>query len=261
MADILNQIVEHKKAELEITKAAIPLSTILDRVHSLPPTRNFKKAITAGPMTIIAEVKKASPSKGIICPDFDPLRLAEAYDRNGAAAISALTESKFFLGKLEYLQAIKARVTIPVMRKDFIIEPYQVFESRAAGADAILLIAAILDENELARLLKLAGEIGLYNLVEVHDEAEAAKAAKCGAGIIGINNRNLKTFVTDIEVTRRLMSYLPSGITIVSESGISGRTEIDLLKQCSVNAMLIGEALVTAADPGAKLKEMRKLLK
>jgi indole-3-glycerol phosphate synthase len=261
MPDILEQIVEYKKAELEKTKAAMPLSRLVDRVRSLPPTRNFKKAITAAPMTIIAEVKKASPSKGIMCPDFDPLKLAEAYDRNGAAAISVLTESQFFLGRLEYLEAIKAKVKIPLLRKDFILEPYQVFESRAAGADAMLLIAAILNENELARLLKLARETGLACLVEVHDETEVQKALRCGADIIGINNRDLKTFVTDIEVTLRLRSLLPAGVIAVSESGISGKTEIDLLKRCGVNAILIGEALVTADSPDARLKEMTKLLR
>jgi indole-3-glycerol phosphate synthase len=259
MTNILDEIVAHKKVELARAKEAIPLSRLVDSIRDLHPGRDFKKSITSSPMTIIAEVKKASPSRGILCPDFDPVRIAEAYYSNGAAAISVITEAEFFQGSLDYLKAIGPRVKVPLVRKDFIIDHYQVFESRSAGADAILLITAILEEKELARLLKLAREIGLQCLVETHDEDEVKKALGCGAEIIGINNRNLKTFVTDIEVTTRLRQIIPSGIPVVSESGISGKAEVVLLKQSGVNAILVGEALVTAPDPGAKLREMRKL--
>jgi len=211
-------------------------------------------------MQIIAEVKKASPSRGILCSDFRPVQLAGIYKQNGAAAISVLTETEYFKGSLEYLSDIRQNVNIPLLRKDFIVESYQVYEARARGADAILLIAAILSTGQLAELLDLSRELGMDCLVEVHNENEVKQALAAGAEIIGINNRNLKTFVTDIDITCRLRELIPQNIVVISESGIHGKTEIDKLKQHHINAILIGEALVTADDTAAKLREMRKLL-
>jgi indole-3-glycerol phosphate synthase len=260
MTDILETIVENKKVELDDTRKLVPVSLLMEMAAEMLPARDFKKALKAGGMQIIAEAKKASPSRGLLCPDFDPARLAKAYEANGAAAISVLTESRFFLGKLDYLKEVKAATGIPVLRKDFITDPYQVYESRAAGADAILLIAAILERSSLSELLALSSGMGMDCLVEVHNEQEIEAALSCGAGIIGINNRDLKTFITDVSVTTRLRRLLPPDITVVSESGINGKAEIDILRDNHVDAFLIGEALVKAADPGARLREMRKLL-
>jgi indole-3-glycerol phosphate synthase len=260
MTDILDTIVKNKQAELEQTKRQAPVSELIEIAAGMHPALDFKKALKAGGIQIIAEAKKASPSRGLLCPDFDPVKLAKTYEENGAAAISVLTESQFFLGQLEYLKKVKAVTGIPVLRKDFIVDRYQVYESRAAGADAILLIAAILAPGQLAELLDLSRRTGMECLVEVHNESEIEQAVSAGADIIGINNRDLKTFITDINVTCRLRRLLPQNVAVVSESGINGITEIDILRQNNVDAVLIGEALVTASDPGTRLREMRKLL-
>jgi len=258
--DILEQIVQHKKAELEETMKLVPLELLREKMPGMKPVRDFRSAVCRDSMQIIAEVKKASPSRGIFCHDFRPVQLAEIYEQNGAAAISVLTETEYFKGKLGYLGEIREKVKIPLLRKDFIVEPYQVYEARTSGADAILLITAILSSRQLGKLLDLSRELGLDCLVEAHDENEVKKALAAGSGIIGINNRNLKTFVTDIEVTCRLRDLIPQDIAVVSESGIHGKAEIDKLKQHHINAILIGEALVTAEDTAEKLREMRKLL-
>jgi indole-3-glycerol phosphate synthase len=222
------------------------------------PRRDFRAALLRGKIpALIAEVKKASPSKGLLCPDFDPERLARSYEAAGAAAISVLTDAEFFQGSLDHLQRVKAvTVKTPVLRKDFIIDPYQLFEARLAGADAVLLIVAALDDAMLGELLHLAKVLELAALVEVHDETETIRALAAQATLIGINNRNLKTFEVTLETTFRLLPLIgPERIT-VSESGIKGRNDIERLGEAGVRAVLIGEALVTAADPAVKIQEM-----
>jgi indole-3-glycerol phosphate synthase len=208
---------------------------------------------------IIAEVKKASPSKGVICHDFDPVKIARISATSGASAISVLTEGKYFMGCLAYLKNIRDDLGSkhpPLLRKDFILEPYQVYESRANGADALLLIAAILTPDTLKELLDLSHELGMECLVEVHNETDIDKALSAGAVIIGINNRDLKTFEVDIRVTERLRPLIPPDRLVVSESGIRGRDDMQKMKEWDVNAVLIGEALVSAPDIGARMREL-----
>jgi indole-3-glycerol phosphate synthase len=220
--------------------------------------RGFAAALAGPDIGIIAEVKKASPSRGVLREDFDPLWLATRYAEGGAAAISVLTETTHFQGQLSYLGAIRERLPEgpPLLRKDFIFDEYQVHEARAAGADAILLIVAILEQPLLESLLATASESGLDALVEVHDEAEMERAALSGATLIGINNRDLHTFDVDLATTERLAPLAPSGATIVAESGIFTRDDMARLQRCGVHAVLIGESLVTAPDPAIKLKEL-----
>ena len=217
---------------------------------------DFASALSGDSLKLIAEVKKASPSKGVLCPDFNPVALAKTYAQGGAAAISVLTEANHFQGSLEHLAAIREEVSIPLLRKDFIFDPYQVYESAAYGADALLLIAAILSREQLEELLALSRRLGLECLVEVHNENEVEKALLAGAEIIGINNRDLNTFTVDIDTTRRLRPLIPEGRIVVSESGIKNRNDIKKIKEWGVNAVLVGEALVTAGNIPAKIKEL-----
>ncbi|OGO45390.1 MAG: indole-3-glycerol phosphate synthase, partial [Chloroflexi bacterium RBG_16_60_22] len=217
---------------------------------------DFAAALRGDKVRLIAEVKKASPTRGLLCPDFDPVALAKTYARHGAAAVSVLTEVNYFQGSLEHLAAVKEAVDIPVLRKDFIFDEYQVYESAAYGADALLLIAAVLDPPETARLLALSRSLGLRCLVEVHNEDELMMALLAGAGIIGINNRNLRTFRVDTNTTRRLRLLVPRENIVVSESGIRNAADMKKMKECKVNAVLVGEALVTAPDIPAKIKEL-----
>jgi indole-3-glycerol phosphate synthase len=207
-------------------------------------------------MKLISEVKKASPSKGVLCPDFKSVEMAQIYARNGAAALSVLTEANYFQGSLEYLVAIRKAVNLPLLRKDFIFDEYQVYESAAYGADAILLIMTILSPEKLQELLELGNTLNLACLVEVHNEEELTKVLLAGAEIIGINNRDLNTFKTDTNVTRRLRLLVPEGQIVVSESGISNKDDMKKMRECKVNAVLVGEALVTAPDISAKMKEL-----
>ena len=253
---ILDEIVSRKREELEGVKARSPLAEVKARALDSEEARDFRGAISADKVNIIAEVKKASPSKGVIRADFDPLRIAVSYEEAGAAAVSVLTESSYFQGSLDYLSLIRGELSIPLLRKDFIFDPYQIFEARSAGADALLLIAACLEAGELRDLAGLTVDIGMHALVEVHSEAELKKAISAGADIIGINNRNLKTFVTDIDTTRRLAALVPEGRVIVSESGINTAEDISSLRDCGAGAFLIGEALVRESDVGGKLREL-----
>ena len=256
---ILDDIVADKKKELAQAKKRMPLRELEVRIAQRKAPLDFASALHGEGVSIIAEVKKASPSKGLLCPDFDPVRLAKAYAEGGAAAISVLTEVKYFQGSLDYLLQIKdalEAVKIPLLRKDFIFDPYQVYEAKAYGADAILLIAAILEDGQLAELISLAREVAMQALVEVHDEKELARVLYTNAGIIGINNRDLRTFEVDIHTTERLRSLIPPDRVIVSESGVSRREDIGKLREWGVNAALIGEALVTADDVGVKLREL-----
>ncbi|MDP6549921.1 MAG: indole-3-glycerol phosphate synthase TrpC [Dehalococcoidia bacterium] len=257
MPGILDEIVAAKRGELAGQKEAVSLESLRDQLGSRPAPLNLSGALMGGGIRLIAEVKKASPSRGLLCPDFDPVRLARAYAGNGAAAISVLTDPRF-QGELDHIVRIKeagASHRAPVLRKDFIFDPYQVHEARAAGADALLLIVAILSPQQLKELLDLSQELWMQCLVEVHDEAELRVALDAGAEVIGINNRDLSTFDTDLAVTERLASLVPRGKLVVSESGISGRDHLRRLGRTRVNGVLVGEALVTAPDVGEKVRE------
>jgi len=222
----------------------------------LPPFP-FEKALAAHGLSFICEVKKASPSKGIIAEIFPYLEIAKEYEAGGASAISVLTEPEYFLGSDRYLQEIAAKANIPVLRKDFIVDSYQVYEAKLMGAQAVLLITALLDTKTLAVYVKTAGELGLSALVEIHTEAEAEQALEVGAGIIGINNRNLKTFKVDTGVTARLKKAIPAGIITVAESGIRSADDVREIKEIGVDAVLIGESLMKAADKKQFLAELK----
>ena len=220
---------------------------------------NLSQALRGKKPAIIAEVKKASPSKGVLCRDFDPIRIARIYANCGATAISVLTEENYFMGSLSYLKAIRDDLgskRLPLLRKDFILDPYQVYESRANGADALLLIAAILTPSDLKELLDLSHGLGMECLVEAHNESDLEMALSTGAGIIGINNRDLQTFKVDINITRLLRPLVPPDRLVVSESGIRGPDDMQKMKEWGVSAVLIGEALVAAPDIGAKMREL-----
>lgn len=250
---ILDQIIETKKEEVALLNKATTLSTLRRTIANLPACHNFRTAISGKVCSIIAEVKSASPSRGRLVEQFDPLSIARAYEQNGAAAISVLTDEKYFCGHKNFLTQIKREVGIPVLRKDFIIDPIQVYETRAIGADAILLIVRVLGK-ELAEVIALSKELDLSPLVEVHAQNELDVALAAGAEIIGINNRNLDTFVTDINTSRDLKKQIPAGKTVVAESAIKDRADIDYLMKAGINAFLIGEGLVTAPDIGKKLQ-------
>jgi len=252
---VLDKIIAHKRQEVEELKKNKPLDETVLTID-LYPRRSFAKAISQpGRLNIIAELKKASPSLGLIRSDFDPIKIAKVYESNGAAAISVLTDKQFFQGNIKYLSEVKTSVSLPVLRKDFIIDPYQVYEAKLYGADAILLIATALSYQELSRLLMLAYKLGLETLVEVHDEFDLEKALKSGAHIIGINNRNLKTLKTDINTCLKLRRLIPDDKILVAESGIKTKDDMKRLKEADFRAVLIGTALMQAQDIGKKLKE------
>ena len=255
IATILDTILADKKTEVEQKKNLLPLSALKERIAQYQPV-DFAAAVKGDDVRLIAEVKKASPSRGVLRADLDPVGLAETYAGNGAAAISVLTEVKYFQGNLKYLAEIREKVNLPLLRKDFIYEEYQVYESAAFGADAILLIASILSPGQLLELLEISHKIGLFCLVEVHNEDELEKALLAGAGIIGINNRDLNTFKVDTDTTRRLRMLIPEERIVVSESGIHNRDDMKKMRECKVNAVLVGEALVTAVDIPAKIMEL-----
>jgi len=257
--DILKRIVEVKRREVERLKVEVPISELQRRIESQGHPLNMAGALMGDSVRIIAEMKKASPTRGVLRPDFDAVELATAYADNGAAAVSVLTNADHFQGSIEHLAAAHGVLRprgIPVLRKEFIFDDYQVFEARAHGADAILLIVGMLSSERLAELMDLAQRFWLQCLVEVHDEEELKVALDAGAEIVGINNRDLRTFKTDLAVTERLARLIPAGGIIVSESGIHGREDIRCVREAGAHAVLIGEALVTAGDPGAKLREL-----
>ena len=254
---ILDEIAAKRKIRLEREKEAVPLETVKKAAETAPPARNFKAAIQKKSLSVIAEVKKASPSKGIIRADFHPVEIAKAYEAAGADALSVLTEEDYFQGSLESLRKIHAEVSLPVLRKDFIFDPYQIYEARAAGADAVLLIAALLEKDTLKEFGKLARSLGLAVLAEAHKEAELSAALEAGADIVGINNRDLKTFRVDLGVTARLAKLVPKGVTLVSESGVGGHADAETLRQAGADAVLVGETLMRSADAGKTLRELR----
>jgi indole-3-glycerol phosphate synthase len=253
---ILDKIMTTKNKEVAIARKKMPLTALIKTINEMNPCRDFKAAISGSTSAIIAEVKCASPSRGRLVEHFDPLKIAATYEQNGAAAISVLTDEEYFLGDKKYLTQIKTQVQLPLLRKDFIIAPYQVYESRAIGADAVLLIVRILGTH-LREFIILAKQLSLATLTEVHTAAELEIALAAGADIIGINNRNLDTFVTDINTCKELARFIPAGTVTVAESGIRGRKDIENIMRSGVSAFLIGEALVTAADIGKRLREFR----
>ena len=254
---ILDDIVAYKREELALQKQRVSLEQLQDMplFHAHPPGF-FQTLSTWNGRTVIAEVKKASPSKGVIRQDFDPLALALTYEASGAAAISVLTEKKFFQGSLDYLKQIRQQVALPLLRKDFVFDDYQVYEARAYGASAILLIVAILEDAQLQDLSHLAQTQGIDCLVEVHDEAECERALEQGVSLLGINNRDLCTFHTTIETSERLVQGIPSDVLVVSESGLSTRYQLDRLEAQGVRAFLIGETFMAAPDPGEPLRSL-----
>ena len=258
MATILDDIVAAKSGELTQQKAQTPFKVLEGKIASQPKLLNLSGALLGDRVRLVAEIKKASPSRGLLCPDFDPVWLANTYAENGAAAISVLTDPRF-QGTLDHLAAVKQTVLphgIPVLRKDFIFDPYQVYEARAYGADAILLIVAILTPEKLSDLLATSRKLWMQCLVEVHNEQELRAALDAGAEIIGVNNRDLRTFNTDTSVTKELAELVPRGKILVSESGIVSAEDVRSLKKLGVHAVLVGEALVTAPDVGAKVREL-----
>jgi indole-3-glycerol phosphate synthase len=253
---ILADILRVKRTEVARARSARPLADLEARAAAMPPTRGFASSLRrrAGePVRIIAEIKRASPSAGPIRPGADAAEVAREYAAAGAAAISVLTDEQFFDGHLEFVPAVAGAVSIPVLRKDFIIDPYQVVEARAHAADALLLIAAALEPALLGELLDEARRWGLGALVEVHDEAEAERAAAAGAELIGVNHRDLRTFTMDMELTARIAPLLPAGAVVVAESGIKGPDDVRRLERAGVDAVLVGETLMRAASPGAAL--------
>jgi indole-3-glycerol phosphate synthase len=256
---ILEEIVAQTTADLAVRKKRLPLAEVQKLASRQPHPVSFSHALSGVGFGIIAEVKKASPSRGILCQDFDPVRIARIYTASGASAISVLTEEKYFQGSLAYLKSIRddlGRKRPPLLRKDFIVDPYQIYESRANGADALLLIVAILKPEVLFELFSLSHKLGMQCLVEVHNKVEIETALSLGANIIGINNRDLKTLEVDIRTTERLRSLVPPDRIVVGESGIRGPADIKMMKQWGVGAVLIGEALVSAPNIGAMMKEL-----
>jgi len=256
---ILDQIVVDNRRELEHRKRRFPQAEVQRLAWEQPPPLDFGSALRGDRIRLIAEVKKASPSRGVIRPDFNPVEIAQIYAANGASAISVLTETRYFQGNLNYLPDIRdalADKRLPLLRKDFIYDPYQVYESRAYGADSLLLIVAILTPEKLEELLRLSHQLNMNCLVEVHNEAELEVALGSGAQIIGINNRDLKTFTVDMATTERLRPLIPPDRIVVSESGIKERRDVEKLGQLGVDAVLIGESLLSVTDIASKMKEL-----
>ena len=254
---ILDEIAAKRRIQLEHEKGAVPFEAIKKAAEQTAPPKDFKTALLKGRLSVIAEVKKASPSKGVIRANFNPAKIAKAYEAAGADALSVLTEESYFQGSSEYLRQIRRAVSVPILRKDFIIDPYQIYEARVIGADAVLLIAALLDEAALKDYVKIAHFLGLACLTEVHNEAELAVALEAGGEIIGINNRDLKTFHVDLNTTARLARLIPKGRVLVSESGVTDPADVQTLKECGANAVLIGETLMCSADVAQTLRQLR----
>ncbi len=260
MQDILQKILAHKAKEVAARADAVKLDQVKEKLASAPVTRGFihhiEKKLLAGDPAIIAEVKKASPSKGVIREDFRPGEIAESYARGGAACLSVLTDEHFFQGHDDYLVEARSRSGLPVIRKDFMIEPYQVYEARAMGADAILLIVAALSDETLLSLATLAESLDLDVLVEVHDADELERALALPCQLIGINNRNLRTFETSLETTISLLDRIPDNRIVVTESGIHSGEDVKLMRQNQVHTFLVGEAFMRAPEPGEELARL-----
>ena len=261
MATILDDILAHKRQEVAAQKQRVDMDTLVANISaSNDVPRGFMKALQArvaiGGTAVIAEVKKASPSMGVIRASFDPVAIAESYAAAGATCLSVLTDEKYFQGSGHYLRLVRAAVGLPLLRKDFIVDEYQIVEARALGADAILLIVAALSDAELAAFTRLAHDLGLDVLVEVHDEAECARALQLPLRVIGVNNRNLHDFSVSLDTSRRIKTMLPADYLLVSESGIHTRADIDALQADGIHAFLVGGALMQADDPGVALSAL-----
>lgn len=261
MSDILTQLCAHAKERVQAAKAAVPLQ----EMHQTALSQNcdtgfpFREALRKEGMSFICECKKASPSKGLIAEDFPYVEIARDYEAAGASAISVLTEPKWFLGSLEYLKEISENVTVPVLRKDFTVDEYMIYEAKANGASAVLLIVSVLDDTQLSEYLQITHELGMDALVEAHDEEEIDRAVQAGARIIGVNNRNLRDFTVDITNSTRLRSRVPENILFVAESGIRTRKDIEVLEQGKINGVLIGESLMRAENRKQMLEELKGL--
>ena len=255
---ILDEIVAHQRRHLARRRDLVPLRELEGTAGGLPDPVDFVAPMRCDGVALIAEAKRASPSKGLLCPDYRPLDLARAYAANGAAAISVLTESHFFGGSLDDLAEIRRglEVDIPLLRKDFILEPYQVYEARAFGADAVLLIAAVLGDGVLGELLVLVQELGMAALVEVHDQAELERVLFLEPRVVGINNRDLRDFSVDLDTFGRLRALVPDDVVAVAESGVRSAVDVRRLAHMGADAVLVGEALVTASDPGARVRDL-----
>ncbi len=256
MAEFLEKILSTTREDLDARKSGLPLEELKKSVDPGREKHSLAAAVSAPGVSVIAEVKRASPSKGEIRPGLDVGEVVKAYKSAGAAAVSVLTEERHFHGSLEDLRIARGACGLPILRKDFIIDPYQVWEAAAAGADAVLLIVAALDENDLDALQKEAVAAGLECLVETHNPAELEIALRSGAGLIGINNRDLRTFKVSLQTTLNMIGLIPDGVSIVSESGIATGADVAKLSQAGVNAVLVGETLMRSADPGAGLREL-----
>lgn len=256
---ILDKLAASARVRVDRLKAERPLESVREEALSIKPEKPFcfEAALKKEDIAFICEVKKASPSKGLIAPDFPYVHIAKDYEAAGADAISVLTEPEYFLGSDDYLSAVKRAVNIPVIRKDFTIDPYQIYEARIIGADAVLLICALLDTEALTEYIRIADTLGLTALVEAHDAAEVASALEAGARVIGVNNRNLKTFEVDIENSARLRQLVPEHITFVSESGIKTPGDIDALRKNGTDAVLIGETLMRSSRKAEELARLR----
>ena len=270
---ILDEIMAYHREQLPKTKRAVPISDLRALASVAPPAVPFSAALKQPGVSLIAECKKASPSKGLLLADYDPVRLARTYVRAGARAISVLTDGRHFQGSLEHLRDVKESVAnlralvddksdlrlttgVPVLRKDFLFDPYQLYEARAAGADAVLLIAAVLEGGELSSLVDMAGELGMEALVEVHTAAELERVLPLKPAVIGVNNRNLQTFEVDFDNTARLRKMIPAGVTVVAESGIKSADDVRRLAEIGVDAILVGETLVRSKDIGRTTAEL-----
>ena len=256
MAEFLATIVDHVRSQLERRRREMPASVLHERPLFQTPTRGFAKSLAGASRRIIAEVKRASPSKGLIRESCDPVAIAKDYASHGASAISVLTEERFFQGSLLYLEQIRTAVNLPLLRKDFIIDPYQVTEARSYGADAVLFIAALLDPGLLKDLCEQATALSLDALVEVHSEEELNAAVLAGARLVGINNRDLKTFEVNLTTTEKLAPLVPNGMPAVCESGIESVEQIRRVEKLGIHVFLIGESLMRAAQPGKKLRQL-----
>lgn len=256
MANILEEIAEYKRGFVAECKRRQSAQDIRLRAGDSPDPVDFFAALQGDDIALIAEVKKASPSKGIIRDDFHPERIAETYAENGARCLSVLTDEAYFQGSDAYLQAARAASGLPALRKDFTVDEYQLYEARVLGADAILLIVSLMDGSQLADYVGLAGELQMAALVEVHDAGELDRAKRAGAQLIGVNNRDLKTFKTTLDTTFELLDYMPSDALVVSESGINHREDVERLVEAGVDAILVGEALMRERDIGAKVREL-----
>jgi indole-3-glycerol phosphate synthase len=260
VSDILQRILATKRVEIAAARRVASIDEIERRARAAPPPRDFVAAlrakVAAGNTAVIAEIKRASPSKGLIRKDFDPAAIAQSYEAGGAACLSVLTDREYFQGAPEHLSSARAACTLPVLRKDFIVEPYQVLEARAIGADCILLIAAALPVEALRELERLAQSLGMAVLIEIHEASEVDAALSLATPLIGINNRDLRTFVTSMQTTLDLLPRIPAGKTVVTESGIRGREDVLQLRKSGVQAFLVGEAFMRAADPGAALRAL-----